>query len=305
MNRLRVYYSDDYAPSDSPLFSRLSTLADDLRGWPQIELHAPPPIDTQVLRSLHDERYVDHFLRGEEPLASSQGVAWSPRIRDAVLAMLGGQLEAVTHAFATGVSMNLARGFHHAVRSRGSGYCAMNGLALVAHCMPDKRVFVIDCDEHGGNGTAEFTAQLPNLFAASIFGTRFGCIGGERSLTYPVNVRRDGFSSYREALDDVETHLVAIAPDIILYQAGVDCHEDDPKGRAGLSTRDLRERDLRVFEMARRQRCPIVFVVAGGYQDPHTLAHLNGNTVRAALSVFGAAAISTTATPFVPLSESE
>ena len=94
MNRLRVYYSDDYAPCDSPLFSRLAVLGDDLRRWPQVEMCAPRPVDGRVLRGLHDETYVDHFLSGQEPLASSQGIRWSPRVRDAVMAMLGGQLEA-------------------------------------------------------------------------------------------------------------------------------------------------------------------------------------------------------------------
>lgn len=290
MNRLRVCYSDAYAPGDSPLFSRLAILADDLRQWPAIDLHAPRPIDDRALRGLHDDTYLDHFLAGEEPLASSQGIPWSPGVRDAVLAMLGGQLDAVAHALTTGIAMNLARGFHHAVRARGSGFCAINGLALVAHRLPEKRIFVIDCDEHGGNGTEEFTMQLPNLFAASIFGTRFGCHGSERSLAYPVDVRRDGFLPYHRALDDIEQRLVDIAPDVILYQAGVDCHQDDPKGRAGLSTQNLIERDRRVFELARRRQCPIVFVVAGGYQNPSTLARLNANTVRAALAVFGAAA---------------
>ena len=287
MNRLRVYYSDAYAPHESPLFYRLAVVADELRQWPGVEVHAPRPIEDRALRGLHDDTYIDHFLRGAEPLASSQGIPWSPRVRDAVLAMLGGQLEAVAHAFTTGIAMNLARGFHHAVHARGSAYCAMNGLALVAHCWPDKRIFVLDCDEHGGNGTEEFTLQLPNLYAASIFGTRFGCRGSERSLAYPVNVRRDGFLPYQRALDDIEAHLATIAPDMILYQAGVDCHQDDPKGRAGLSTQHLIERDRRVFALAHRLRCPIVFVVAGGYQSPRTLAHLNANTVRAALAVFG------------------
>lgn len=287
MTRLRAYYSPVYAPPVSPLFSRLAALADVLRGCSGIELCAPQRIDPLLLRGLHDDTYIDHFLRGEEPLASSQYIAWSPLVRDAVLAMLGGQLEAAQHALAHGVAMNLARGFHHALWSRGSGFCAINGLALVAHQLPDKRIFVIDCDEHGGNGTEEFTHRLPNLYNASIFGTRFGCVGSARSWTYPVNVARDGFGPYALALEDVAAQVTRCAPDLILYQAGVDCHENDPKGRAGLSTLQLIERDLFVFRMARRLGIPILFVVAGGYQDASILAQLNGNTVHAALEVFG------------------
>lgn len=287
MTRLRAYYSPVYAPPVSPMFSRLSVLADILRGCAGIELYAPQPIEPALLRGLHDDTYIDHFLRGEEPLASSQYITWSPLVRDAVLAMLGGQLEAAQHALAHGVAMNLARGFHHALWSRGSGFCAINGLALVAHRLPDKRIFVIDCDEHGGNGTEEFTLLLPNLYNASIFGTRFGCVGSARSWIYPVNVTRDGFGSYALALEDVAAQVTRCAPDLILYQAGVDCHENDPKGRAGLSTQQLIERDLFVFRMAKRLGIPILFVVAGGYQNASILAQLNSNTVHAALEVFG------------------
>jgi len=287
VKRLRVYYSADYAPPVSPLYSRLAVLADALRGGERVELCAPRQIDPCLLHGLHDDKYIDHFLRGEEPLASSQYIPWSPLVRDAVLAMLGGQLEAAQHALTHGVAMNLARGFHHALWARGSGFCAINGLALVAHRLPDKRVFVVDCDEHGGNGTEEFTHRLPNLYNASIFGTRFGCLGAARSWLYPINVARDGFGPYALALQDVAGHVERCAPDLILYQAGVDCHQDDPKGRAGLSTQQLYERDLFVFRMAQRLGIPMLFVVAGGYQDASVLAQLNVNTVRAALDVFG------------------
>lgn len=287
MTNLRVYYTADYAQPSSPLFSRLAVLADLLRSGDGIEFCAPARIDPRLLQGLHDATYLDHFLCGEEPLASSSYVPWSPLVRDAVLAMLGGQLEAAQHALAHGVAMNLARGFHHALWARGSGYCAINGLALVAHRMPDRRIFVIDCDEHGGNGTEEFTQRLPNLYNASIFGTRFGCVGAERSWIYPVNVSRDGFAPYALALEDVAVHVARCAPDLILYQAGVDCHQNDPKGRAGLSTEHLLERDRYVFRMARRLGIPILFIVAGGYQEASALARLNGNTVRAAREVFG------------------
>jgi acetoin utilization deacetylase AcuC-like enzyme len=173
------------------------------------------------------------------------------------------------------------------VRERGVGFCALNGLALVAHVHRDLRVFVIDCDEHGGNGTEEFAAELPNLYTASIFGTRFGCRGGARSWAFQVVDSKDSWRKYRRALREVQQLLRVHRPELLIYQAGADCHEDDPKSRARMNERAMYDRDLIVFIMAAKLKIPTVFLVAGGYQSPDVVARLNENSVRAARVVFG------------------
>ncbi len=285
MRRLPAYFSDAYAPREVPLLARLETTRALLRRLDLVDLHEARPIDPDQLRGLHDEAYLQAFLHGHAPLASRQGIAWTPRVRDASLAMLGGQLQAALHALDSGIAMNIARGFHHAHPAAGSGYCALNGLALLAHAMPERRVMVIDCDEHGGNGTEEFAARLANLHAVSIFGTRFGCLGGTRSWAYHVT-REQGFPVYREALDAAAALIDAHAPDLLVYQAGADCHREDPKSQLKLTTDELYARDLQVFRMARQRRIPILFVVAGGYQAAERVARLNANTVRAALAAW-------------------
>jgi acetoin utilization deacetylase AcuC-like enzyme len=267
---------------------RLGMAALELERLGLIEVQAPQPFDLSWLNGLHTDEYIQSFLLGREPLASSQGIPWTPAIRDATFAMLSGQMEAANFAIENGIAMNLARGFHHAVRERGAGFCPINGLALVAHRLPGMRVFVVDCDEHGGNGTEEYAAEMDNLYCASIFGTRFGCRGGVRSWAFHVHAAEVGFSRYIEILAEIEELIVKCAPDIILYQAGADCHEDDPKSQVGLSSQQMYERDLTVFSMARRHRIPLAFVVAGGYQDPSSIVRLNINTVRAAAEVFEA-----------------
>lgn len=283
---ITTYFSSVYAPADIASLARLGVAAELLRQRGLVTLQAPPPLDPALLHGLHAERYLQAFLHGQEPLASSQGLRWSPALRDATLAMLSGQLEAARHALGHGVAMNLARGFHHAVYERGAGFCPINGLALVAHAMPDKRIFVVDCDEHGGNGTEEFTQRLPNLWNASVFGTRFGCLGHERSWPFEVRVPRDGFHAYAMALRRIESLLESVRPDLVLYQAGTDCHVGDPKSRVRLTTRRMLDRDLRVFRMLRRLGLPVVIVVAGGYQGATEIAELNARTLLAARHVF-------------------
>lgn len=284
--RIPAFFHPEYAPADVPLLARLGVTASKLERLGLVELHAPERIDIRSLEGLHDDAYLQAFLRGDEPMASRQGLPWSPRVRDATLAMLGGQLAATDAALEHGIAMNIARGFHHAVPASGSGYCPVNGLALLAHVAPARRIMVLDCDEHGGNGTEEFAARLANLYNVSIFGTRFGCRGGTRSWAMQVRVREQGFSRYLEALAEAEALVDAHRPDLLVYQAGADCHEDDPKSQVGLTTRQMFERDLVVFGMAHRRAIPIVFVVAGGYQNAERVARLNANTVRAARAIW-------------------
>lgn len=287
MRRLHTFYSPSYAPRGEPLFERLAVAATELCAAGLVDLHEPPALDREWLRGLHADVYLDAFHRGIQPLASSQGIRWSEPVRDAAYAMLAGQLAAVRHALENGIAMNLARGFHHAVFERGSGFCALNGLAFVAHVWSSMKVFVIDCDEHGGNGTEEYAARLPNLCNASMFGTRFGCNGHERSWPFEVRLPRDGRRAHLRALEAIGQLLVRHAPDLVIYQAGADSHERDPKSLSGFSSRALAERDLAVFGMLRRLRIPTVFVVAGGYQSAAAIARVNLATARCALRVFG------------------
>lgn len=279
--RIPAWFCDAYAPAEVPLLARLETTRARLQRLGLVTLHTAEPIAPEVLHGLHDADYLQAFLSGRAPLASRQGIAWTPRVRDASLAMLGGQLQAARHALDHGIAMNVARGFHHAHPMTGSGFCALNGLALLAHAMPQRRIMVLDGDEHGGDGTEAFAARLPNLYALSIFGTRFGCRGGLRSWAWQVTPEQ-GFVRYREVLDEAAALVEEHGPDLLVYQAGVDCHRDDPKSRLKLTTRELFQRDLTVFRMVRRLRVPILFVLAGGYQAAEKVARLNANTVRAA-----------------------
>lgn len=53
--------------------------------------------------------------------------------------------------------------------------------------------------------------------------------------------------------------------DLILYRAGADPHVDDPLGGV-LTSAQLRQRDRRVFEIARGLGIPPAWDLAGGYQ---------------------------------------
>lgn len=282
---LDVVYGAAYQASNLDHFRRLEVVYRQIRSWPTIRIHDPEPIDLGSLRELHEPAYVDAVLEGRQPLAGSAHLPWSPGLVTACLAMLGGQRLAMELALSRGRAINLVCGFHHAHPERGGGFCVFNGLALTAVLARRRRIAILDCDEHGGDGTEAFCAHLSNLFAVSIFGTRFGIRGNERSLA--LTVPKSGSPStdhhYLEVLDQALEHLLRIAPDLVVYQAGVDSHVDDPKSSLSLQSATLKERDRRVFRILGRAGIPVLTVLAGGYQCADRLARLNVETIIAAL----------------------
>jgi acetoin utilization deacetylase AcuC-like enzyme len=237
---------------------------------------------------LHLPEYVDAFMEGIEPLAMSQGWDWTPEIRDGVLAINRGQLTAAEIALEEGIAANVAQGFHHALYHEGMGYCTFNGLALVAQEHPDKKVFVLDCDEHGGNGTEDFIERLNNLRQITINGASFGCRNSDESRCVTLDPVSVDFVPYLDALDLSMRIIDDWKPDLVIYQAGADPHIDDPYGSLGMTTNQMRERDRYVFRALQERGIPVMFVLAGGYQKPieEKLVPLHLNTFKEAADIF-------------------
>lgn len=296
-----LVYSPAYQRSRLPHFQRLASAHARVVDTGMVRVHEPEPLDVAALCQLHDSGYVDAMRTGQMPLAGSAYLPWSAALFESCLHMLGGQLLAAKLAMAQGLAVNLACGFHHAHPARGGGYCVFNALALVAQQHPSWRVAVLDCDEHGGDGTEAFCAQLPNLSAISIFGTRFGLRGGPRSRALAVPRELDAgvtADDYLAVLDQALTLILDDEPTIVLYQASADSHIDDPKATLRLRSETLAERDWRVFRALRAADIPVLVTMAGGYQHPDIVAGLYAQTIElAAQSARGLARFSTAAPP--------
>jgi acetoin utilization deacetylase AcuC-like enzyme len=58
-------------------------------------------------------------------------------------------------------------------------------------------------------------------------------------------------------------------PGLVIYQAGMDPHRDDPLSRSNMSGEFLAHRDEHVMQtLALELGIPFFFVLAGGYQEP-------------------------------------
>lgn len=169
----------------------------------------------------------------------------------------------------------------------GCGFCTFNGLALVAAENPRLKVAVLDCDQHGGNGTEEFIGRLKNLYQCTINGMSFGCEGGERSKVFTLRTAiRDNFAPYKKAMEKSFEHIKGWSPDLVIYQAGADPHENDPLGSLMMTAEQMRRRDVMAFEFCKREKLPVLFVLAGGYQQMRDLVPLHVQTFEEAARVY-------------------
>ncbi len=180
--------------------------------------------------------------------------------------------------------VSLTSGFHHASYAHGGGYCTFNGLMIAAivlerlKLLKKSGVGIIDLDKHYGNGTDDIRNQLGISYVTHIGTREIGSLftlppGSSDSV---LHAKKEGIFKELAALRDC---------DILFYQAGADIHVDDPLGGL-LSTDEMKFRDRTVFEFARSAGIPIVWNLAGGYQEPVELVvQLHCNTLRECIEV--------------------
>ncbi|WP_347270050.1 histone deacetylase family protein [Rhizorhabdus histidinilytica] len=237
-------------------------------------LHQPEAMPRDWIEAVHDPDYVAEVAACRVPPDKARRIGFPVTERVARRAFLapGGTWLAAKLALRHGYAANGAGGSHHAMADSGAGYCVFNDLAIAANRLIAERdaarIMIVDLDVHQGDGTAVLTAGRPDIFTFSIHSER----------NFPARKARSSFDlGLPDATGDADylaalaAHLPAaidiFAPDLILYQAGVDPHRDDRLGRLALSDEGLGDRDRFVMRQARRRGIPLASVLGGGYGD--------------------------------------
>ncbi len=234
-----------------------------------IEPHAAT--DDELLR-VHCRDYVGRVMAGTLSRDEIRriGFPWSPHLVERSLRSTGAAVDAAAAAVEDGVAASLAGGTHHAGSNWGEGYCVFNDVAVAAREMQARgavrRVLVLDCDVHQGNGTAEIFAADETVFTMSIHGARnFPLRKQPGSLDVPLE-DGTGDEEYLERLEEAVAESFARAgADLVLYIAGADPYEGDRLGRLRLTKPGLLARDRLVFDAARQAGVPTAIVCGGGY----------------------------------------
>ncbi|MGB3739580.1 MAG: histone deacetylase [Pontixanthobacter sp.] len=249
--------------------------------------HAPDPMPREWLEAVHDPAYVEEVFTATVPRAKERRIGFpvTPRIASRVRHTNGGTWMAVRLAMRHGYAANSAAGSHHALHDTGAGYCVFNDLAVTANRLiaegDARRILIVDLDVHQGDGTASLMAGRGDVFTFSMHAEKNFPVRKARS-TMDVNLA-DGLGD-DAYMAELERHLPAIlddfAPDLVLYQAGVDPHEGDRLGRLSLTDEGLERRDRFVVREARQRGLPIASALGGGYgQDQREVAERHARSM--------------------------
>jgi acetoin utilization deacetylase AcuC-like enzyme len=235
-------------------------------------VHEPQIMPREWIEAVHDRDYVEQVLTCTVPpdIERRIGFAVTERVSRRSQLSPGGTYLAARLALIHGYAANSAGGSHHALIDTGAGYCIFNDLAITADRMIAEgaaaRVMIIDLDVHQGDGTAALMAGRKDVFTLSMHAEKNFPVRKTRSTLDVALADGTGDEGYLAALFDVlPGALDAFGPDLILYQAGVDPHEDDRLGRLALSDAGLEARDRMVAAQARLRRVPIASALGGGY----------------------------------------
>ncbi|HVP58337.1 MAG TPA: histone deacetylase [bacterium] len=252
---------------------------------------AAKPATTEDLLLVHTPAYLDDLvnLRWTERTAQSE-MALTPEIVRAYMVTAGGTIEAARWALKDGVAIHIGGGYHHAYPDHAEGFCYINDVGVaIARLRKDgavRRVCVIDCDLHQGNGTAVIFAKEPDVFTFSI----------HQENNYPPKVKSDLDIGLPDGADDalylaklsvVGDILADHKPEFCLYLAGADPFRDDVLGGLALTKRGLKQRDALVLEACRDRGVPVAIVFAGGYAvNVQDVVDIHVNTVAEARRIF-------------------
>jgi acetoin utilization deacetylase AcuC-like enzyme len=267
-------------------------VAEGLAGRDNVHISSPCPRD--LLALAHDLPYVDRFLRGALTAQEQKraGLIWSEPLVQRTLTAVGGTLLTCRLAREAGIACHLAGGTHHAFAGHGQGFCIFNDIAVAARHQVEvaglRRVLILDCDVHQGDGSAAILADDPRCFTCSIHGAKNYPFEKQRSdLDVPLPCGT-GDDDYLEALEQTLATLASLPrPDLIIYDGGSDVHADDRLGRLALSTEGMAQRDRRVLEWAHRLGVPVACLIGGGYDhDHHRLVQRHAVLVRTADRVY-------------------
>ena len=279
MLRLKIFYTDSFAiplPENHSFpiskYALLRKRIENSNRFSPQELCIPhAATDAEICRS-HDLEYLQRLQQGQLTAKEIRriGLPWSPELVERARRSAGATVEACFAALDDGVAVHLGGGTHHAFKDRGQGYCVFNDSAIAVRALQAdthvKRVLILDCDVHQGNGTAALLQKDPSVFTFSIHGKNNFPYRKEKS---DLDIALDDGTDdrvYLDALDNgIRASLKEAKADAVIYLAGADPFTEDRFGRLDVSKEGLAERDRLVLRYCRDAGLPVAVTMAGGY----------------------------------------
>lgn len=232
----------------------------------------PDPVSMDDLLLVHTPRYTRGFMEGalEHREIRKLGLPWSKPLAHRSRLAVQGTINAALAALQDGIAGNIAGGTHHAKSDNGEGFCVFNDVAVAIHVLMRsmwvKKVLVIDCDVHQGNGTAEIFKDDNRVYTFSIHGAKnypFRKPPSTLDIGLPDGT---GDAVYLRILGDaIDRIFDDFDPDLVFYLGGIDPLKHDHFGRLSLSLKGLKDREHLVIESVINRNKPLVLLMSGGY----------------------------------------
>ncbi|ANZ10616.1 histone deacetylase [Vibrio parahaemolyticus] len=259
-----------------------------------VQFFEPQALSIEAIKRVHDAEYVDLLAQGNMPAAKMRriGFPWSEALITRTLTSAAGTLLTAEKALEHGIALHLSGGYHHAHKDFGSGFCLFNDLVIAAKHMLDNehvdKILIIDSDVHHGDGTATLCQEEPDIVTLSFHCDKnFPARKPQSDLDVPLAKGTDDETFLMTFKEVVEMALNLHRPDMVIYDAGVDIHQDDELGYFDVSTQAIFERDRFLFQLMKNRGIPVAAVVGGGYRTNHAdLVPIHMQLIKAAKEVF-------------------
>ena len=239
--------------------------------------YLPKPATVEYLSIAHDPVYIRAIETGNlsKQQQTKLGLPWSETLLQRSFLAPSGTLLAAQLALQTGVACHAAGGTHHAHWDFGAGFCVFNDLAYAARALIAmklaKRILILDCDVHQGDGTASILSNDMDIFTCSIHcAENYPQKKANSDLDFPIP-RGSGDEEYLSTLAQCLNELdrINFVPDLILYDAAVDVHNNDKLGFLKMTSDGIYHRDQVVLSHFKDRQVPVATTIGGGYGETH------------------------------------
>lgn len=238
----------------------------------QSDIVEPSMVDMASLLTVHSGRYANGIMKGSlgDKEIRRLGLPWSDALARRSRLAVQGTINAALMALQDGIAGNLAGGTHHAMPDYGEGFCVFNDVAVAIKVLQQsmwaRKILVIDCDVHQGNGTAEIFKENPDVFTFSLHGAKnypFKKPPSTLDIGLPDKTQdRAYLQTLGDALDKI---FQQFSPDLVFYLGGIDPLESDHFGRLSLTEKGLANRDRIVIQKVLDEDIPLTLLLSGGY----------------------------------------
>lgn len=254
-------------------------------------------VSREDLEKVHDSKYLDQLKNSAtvERITEVPGLRLIPNflLQSNMLSPMRyatqGTIDAAFLALKRGIAINLSGGYHHAKQEEGGGFCVYADIPLAIKKLreqqPNLKVLYVDLDAHQGNGVESCLKYDKDTYIVDFFNKQnypqdWGAMarinkavcdlycdehknrGGNRKGFACANCNAQYLKMLHQALD---ASFKEFKPDIIFYNAGTDCFEEDFIGTMALTKDGIVERDEIVFTKAKELDIPLCMTLSGGY----------------------------------------